>query len=101
LQPYIDFLSLVKHSRFALTDSGGLQEETTFLGVLCVTARTSTERPVTTEIGTNVLAGEDFTASWEAINAILDGRARRGEIPPLWDGHSAERTVAILAECRA
>jgi UDP-N-acetylglucosamine 2-epimerase (non-hydrolysing) len=97
-QPYFDFLSLMKHSRFVLTDSGGIQEETTFLGVPCVTARTSTERPVTTEIGTNILVGEDFTASREAIGRILDGRVRRGEIPPLWDGHSAERTVAILAE---
>jgi UDP-N-acetylglucosamine 2-epimerase (non-hydrolysing) len=100
-QPCFDFLSLMKHSRFVLTDSGGLQEEATFLGVPCVTARTSTERPVTTEIGTNILVGEDFTASREAIAGILAGRARRGQVPPLWDGHSAERTVAILAECRA
>jgi UDP-N-acetylglucosamine 2-epimerase (non-hydrolysing) len=96
-QPYFDFLSLMKHSRFVLTDSGGIQEETTFLGVPCVTARTTTERPVTTEIGTNILVGEDFTASRKAIAAILAGQARRGEIPPLWDGHSAERAVAILA----
>jgi UDP-N-acetylglucosamine 2-epimerase (non-hydrolysing) len=97
-QPYVDFLSLVKHSRFVLTDSGGIQEETTFLGVPCVTARTSTERPVTTEIGTNILVGEDFTASWAAIDDILAGRARPGAVPPLWDGRAAERTVAILAE---
>ena len=97
-QPYFDFLSLMKHSRFVLTDSGGIQEETTFLGVPCVTARTSTERPVTTEIGTNILVGDDFTRSREAIGRILAGEARRGEVPPLWDGHSAERTVAILAQ---
>jgi UDP-N-acetylglucosamine 2-epimerase (non-hydrolysing) len=97
-QPYFDFLSLMKHSRFVLTDSGGIQEETTFLGVPCVTARTSTERPVTTATGTNILVGEDFTASRAAIAGILAGRARRGEIPPLWDGRAAERTVAILAE---
>ena len=95
-QPYFDFLSLTKGSRFVLTDSGGIQEETTFLGVPCVTARTSTERPVTTEIGTNVLVGDDFGRSREAVGRILAGGARRGAIPPLWDGHSAERTVAVL-----
>jgi UDP-N-acetylglucosamine 2-epimerase (non-hydrolysing) len=95
-QPYFDFLSLTKDSRFVLTDSGGIQEETTFLGVPCVTARTSTERPVTTEIGTNVLVGEDLARSREAMNDILAGKARHGATPPLWDGHSAERTVAVL-----
>jgi UDP-N-acetylglucosamine 2-epimerase (non-hydrolysing) len=97
-QPYFDFLSLMKSSRFVLTDSGGIQEETTFLGVPCVTARTSTERPVTTEIGTNILVGEDFARSREAIGRILAGEARPGAVPPLWDGHSAERTVAVLAK---
>jgi UDP-N-acetylglucosamine 2-epimerase (non-hydrolysing) len=97
-QPYLDFLSLMKGSCFVLTDSGGIQEETTFLGVPCVTARTSTERPVTTEIGTNVLAGDDLARSREAIGSILAGEARRGAIPPLWDGHSAERTVAVLEQ---
>jgi len=95
-QPYVDFLSLTKGSRFVLTDSGGIQEETTFLGVPCVTARTSTERPVTTEIGTNILVGDDFARSREAIGSILAGEARPGAIPPLWDGRAAERIVAIL-----
>jgi UDP-N-acetylglucosamine 2-epimerase (non-hydrolysing) len=97
-QPYFDFLSLMKGSRFVLTDSGGIQEETTFLGVPCVTARTSTERPITTEIGTNILVGDGFARSREAIGRILAGEARRGAIPPLWDGHSAERTVAVLEQ---
>jgi UDP-N-acetylglucosamine 2-epimerase (non-hydrolysing) len=97
-QPYFDFLSLMKGSCFVLTDSGGIQEETTFLGVPCVTARTSTERPVTTEIGTNVLVGDDLARSRGAISSILAGEARRGAIPPLWDGHSAERTVAVLEQ---
>ena len=97
-QSYFDFLSLTKTSRFVLTDSGGIQEETTFLGVPCVTARTTTERPVTTEIGTNVLVGEDLTRSREAIARILAGDVRRGETPPLWDGHAAERTVAVLEQ---
>ena len=97
-QPYFDFLSLVKGSRLVLTDSGGIQEETTFLGVPCVTARNSTERPVTTEIGTNVLVGDDLVRTHEAIGRILAGEARRGEVPPLWDGHSAERTVAVLEQ---
>ena len=94
--PYFDFLSLVKSCRVVLTDSGGIQEETTFLGVPCVTARTSTERPVTTEIGTNILVGDDFARSREVIGRILAGEVRRGAVPPLWDGHSAERTVGIL-----
>jgi UDP-N-acetylglucosamine 2-epimerase (non-hydrolysing) len=97
-QPYFDFLSLTKDSRFVLTDSGGIQEETTFLGVPCVTARTSTERPVTTEIGTNVLVGDDLARSRQAIERILAGEARRGAIPPLWDGRAAERTVAVLEQ---
>jgi UDP-N-acetylglucosamine 2-epimerase (non-hydrolysing) len=97
-QPYIDFLSLTKTSRFVLTDSGGIQEETTYLGVPCITARTSTERPVTTEIGTNVLVGEDLMRSREAIDRVLAGQARKGQVPPLWDGHSAERTVKILEQ---
>jgi UDP-N-acetylglucosamine 2-epimerase (non-hydrolysing) len=97
-QPYFDFVSLMKGSRFVLTDSGGIQEETTFLGVPCITARTSTERPVTTEIGTNILVGDDFARSREAIGRILAGEARCGAIPPLWDGHSAERAVAVLEQ---
>ena len=97
-QGYLDFLKLMAEARLVLTDSGGIQEETTFLGVPCVTARTSTERPVTTQIGTNVLVGDDLALSREAIGRILDGAARHGAIPPLWDGHSAERTVAILEQ---
>jgi UDP-N-acetylglucosamine 2-epimerase (non-hydrolysing) len=100
-QPYYDFLSLMKNSRLVLTDSGGVQEETTFLGVPCVTARTSTERPVTIEVGTNILVGEDFALSREAVRAILAGENRPGAIPPLWDGHSAERTIAILEKILA
>jgi UDP-N-acetylglucosamine 2-epimerase (non-hydrolysing) len=97
-QPYPEFLSLIKHCRFALTDSGGIQEETTYLGVPCSTLRTSTERPSTTCLGTNVLVGEDLAAARAAVARVLAGAARPGVIPPLWDGRCAERIAAVLEQ---
>lgn len=93
---YIDFLALVKGARCVVTDSGGIQEETTALGVPCVTARTSTERPSTVELGTNVLVQPTRHAIVQAVTQILDGGAKQGRVPPLWDGHAAERIVGIL-----
>jgi len=95
-QGYLDFLHLMANSRIVLTDSGGLQEETTVLGVPCVTLRDNTERPVTCEQGTNVLAGTDPAAILAAGRTTL-ADPPTGRIPELWDGHASERIVEILA----
>jgi UDP-N-acetylglucosamine 2-epimerase (non-hydrolysing) len=94
---YIDFLCLVKNAALILTDSGGIQEESTFLGVQCITLRENTERPVTIEKGTNHLIGTDTGKIDQAISEILGGRIKKGEIPPFWDGKTAERICQILA----
>jgi UDP-N-acetylglucosamine 2-epimerase (non-hydrolysing) len=94
-QGYLDFLCLMKHATLVVTDSGGIQEETTCLGVPCVTVRENTERPVTVTLGTNVLAGVSKEGIREAIQRQLTGK-RAGSIPELWDGHAAERIARIL-----
>lgn len=93
---YLPFLGLVARARMVLTDSGGIQEETTVLGIPCLTMRPNTERPITCEIGTNVLVGTDPARILLEANAILDGQTRQGAIPEKWDGHAAERIVDIL-----
>jgi len=93
---YLPFLGLVARSRMVLTDSGGIQEETTVLGIPCLTMRPNTERPITCEIGTNVLVGTDPDRILREANSILDGRSRPGTIPEKWDGHAAERIVDVL-----
>jgi UDP-N-acetylglucosamine 2-epimerase (non-hydrolysing) len=94
---YLDFLSLVAKASGVLTDSGGIQEETTFLGVPCLTLRDNTERPVTVQMGTNVLLGLAPERIHD-VPALLDEiRARVSQIPPLWDGMAAERVVEVLA----
>lgn len=93
---YMDFLNLWKDAAMVLTDSGGLQEETTALGVPCVTLRENTERPITIEQGTNILAGTDPCAIWQAANDILVGKAKDGRRPELWDGRAAERIVEVV-----
>ena len=95
--PYMDFLNLWKDAKFVLTDSGGLQEETTALGVPCVTVRENTERPITVEQGTNRVAGTDPEVVRREAFKILEGRGKPGQRPNLWDGKAAERIVAILA----
>lgn len=94
---YLDFLHLTQEASLVITDSGGIQEETTYLKVPCLTFRANTERPVTVSQGTNILLGDlnVETAVKEAIK-ILHGDCKNGEIPDLWDGHSAERMVEIL-----
>jgi UDP-N-acetylglucosamine 2-epimerase (non-hydrolysing) len=87
---------LWKDARLVLTDSGGLQEETTALGVPCVTLRENTERPITIEEGTNVLAGTDPDAILGAAREVLEGRAKKGNRPELWDGKAAQRIVDLL-----
>jgi UDP-N-acetylglucosamine 2-epimerase (non-hydrolysing) len=95
---YLDFLRLVDCSRFVLTDSGGLQEETTVLGIPCVTLRENTERPVTIEQGTSTLVGNDRDKILAAAQAALVGGRRTARIPELWDGRAAERIVSTLKE---
>ncbi|MBS1562401.1 MAG: UDP-N-acetylglucosamine 2-epimerase (non-hydrolyzing) [Bacteroidetes bacterium] len=94
---YVDFLALMRSAAFVLTDSGGIQEETTALRIPCITARTTTERPVTVEIGTNVLVHPDKGSILQAVDTILDGKGRPGLVPELWDGHAAERIAAIIS----
>jgi UDP-N-acetylglucosamine 2-epimerase (non-hydrolysing) len=93
---YLDFISLIANAQLIITDSGGIQEETTYLGIQCLTLRNNTERPVTCTIGTNTLIGTDFKKAEEAAFRILHGEIKSGSIPPLWDGKAAERIVTIL-----
>jgi len=88
---YIDFLSLMDSAAAVITDSGGVQEETTFLGVPCFTLRPNTERPITVELGTNELLPLDPDVVGERLDRVLRGEGKRGIVPPLWDGHAAER----------
>ncbi len=94
---YMEFLNLWKDAALVMTDSGGLQEETTALGVPCVTVRENTERPVTVDEGTNVLAGTDPARILDAARRCLSGQGKAGRRPKLWDGRAAERIVAELA----
>ena len=96
-QPYMSFLNLWKDAAVVLTDSGGLQEETTALGVPCVTIRENTERPVTVEEGSNVLVGTDPARIVTEVRRILRGEGKRGRRPHLWDGRAAQRIVEVLA----
>lgn len=93
---YLGFLAMVKNSMFVMTDSGGLAEETTFLGIPCLTLRQTTERPVTVKLGTNVVVGDDGEKIKNIIAKIRNGSFKKGTIPPLWDGKTAQRIVKIL-----
>jgi UDP-N-acetylglucosamine 2-epimerase (non-hydrolysing) len=93
---YVDFLALMQSSAFVLTDSGGIQEETTALAVPCITARTTTERPVTAEIGSNMLVPPTAHGILDAVTSVLDGRIRTSQVPPLWDGQAAHRIASII-----
>lgn len=95
---YLDFLALLAKAKLVITDSGGIQEETTYLGAPCLTFRDSTERPSTVELGTNVLlANLDPTNTIKEVDKILDGKGKKGEIPPLWDGKTGERIAEHFA----
>jgi len=93
---YLEFLALQCRATVVITDSGGIQEETTYLGIPCLTARANTERPVTVEIGTNILIGDDMEKLRTETLNVLNGRAKKGSVPPLWDGHASERIASIL-----
>jgi len=95
-QGYLEMLGLMAQASVVLTDSGGLQEETTALGVPCLTLRENTERPITIEQGTNTLVGTDHDAIVQGVSAILAGQGKKGRVPELWDGHAAERIAADL-----
>jgi len=95
---YLDFLALTASAKLVLTDSGGLQEETTVLGIPCLTLRPSTERPVTVSVGTNIMVGSDPEAIRASVAEILAGRAKVGGVPELWDGHASERIADVLTE---
>jgi UDP-N-acetylglucosamine 2-epimerase (non-hydrolysing) len=92
--PYIDFMNVVIGAAMVITDSGGLQEETTYLGIPCLTMRENTERPLTVSLGTNALVGASDLPS--QVNKILSGNWKKGACPPLWDGHTADRAVSSL-----
>jgi UDP-N-acetylglucosamine 2-epimerase (non-hydrolysing) len=95
-QPYLEFNWLVKHAQAVITDSGGITEETTVMGVPCLTLRDTTERPETVEIGTNELIGTDPETLAPALERLFAGQWKQGRIPPLWDGRTGERIVATL-----
>jgi len=96
---YLEFLGLMAEARFVLTDSGGIQEETTVLGIPCLTLRDNTERPVTVTHGTNILVGSDPAAIRAEVRRILDGVGKRGLVPERWDGGAARRIVDVLEAC--
>ena len=96
-QGYLDFLALMDHAACALTDSGGIQEETTVLGVPCFTIRDNTERPVTIDRGTNTLVGADARGLAAAFADFLATGGKRGRVPELWDGRAGERVAQVLA----
>jgi UDP-N-acetylglucosamine 2-epimerase (non-hydrolysing) len=94
---YVEFLSLVAGSAGVLTDSGGIQEETTYLGLPCFTLRTTTERPITVSMGTNVLLGLEPERIAEVPGLLAAGREKEASVPPLWDGKASQRIVDVLA----
>ena len=93
---YLDFLSLTSQARVIVTDSGGLQEESTVLGIPCLTMRPNTERPVTVEVGTSTLIGSDPDKLRRYLLEVLEGRYRQGRCPDLWDGQAAGRIAELL-----
>jgi len=93
---YLDFLRLQIDAALVITDSGGIQEESTFLGVPCLTVRENTERPITVEMGTNVIVGQDMDHLSAEVLRILEGKGKAGTIPPLWDGRAGERIAEII-----
>jgi UDP-N-acetylglucosamine 2-epimerase (non-hydrolysing) len=94
--PYLEFLGLQKHAAVVITDSGGIQEETTFLGVPCLTVRENTERPVPITIGTNVLVGRGTAHLSDELARIPSEPRKNTKVQPLWDGHAAERIAKVI-----
>jgi UDP-N-acetylglucosamine 2-epimerase (non-hydrolysing) len=94
--PYLEFLALQRRATVVITDSGGIQEETTYLGIPCLTVRDNTERPITLTLGTNVLVGRRSEKLRRELSNVLCGRTKKGSVPPLWDGRAGERIAAIV-----
>jgi len=97
-QGYLEMIGLMSGAALVLTDSGGLQEETTALGVPCLTLRENTERPITVEQGTNTMVGRDRAAILKVVGDVLAGRGKRGRLPELWDGHASDRIATDLSD---
>jgi UDP-N-acetylglucosamine 2-epimerase (non-hydrolysing) len=95
---YLDFIALMAGARLILTDSGGLQEESTALGIPCLTLRENTERPVTVTEGTNTIVGNDTQVIIEAAMDVLDTGGKSGRVPDLWDGNTAQRIANLIEE---
>jgi UDP-N-acetylglucosamine 2-epimerase (non-hydrolysing) len=95
-QPYLEFNYLVKHAKGVITDSGGITEESTVMGVPCMTLRNNTERPETVTVGTNELLGTDPAALKPALDKLFAGKWKAGGIPELWDGKASDRIVNAL-----
>ena len=95
---YLDFMSLVSGAKLVITDSGGIQEETTALGIPCLTLRDNTERPITIEVGSNTLIGQELSKVDSLIQAILEGAYKKGRVPEYWDGKASERIVEHLSQ---
>jgi UDP-N-acetylglucosamine 2-epimerase (non-hydrolysing) len=94
---YLEFLALQKHAAVVVTDSGGIQEETTYLGTPCLTLRENTERPITITSGTNVLIGRDWRMLREEFAKTLNGHRKQGSQIPLWDGHASDRIAEVIS----
>jgi UDP-N-acetylglucosamine 2-epimerase (non-hydrolysing) len=92
---YLEFLALTSQARLILTDSGGLQEESTALGVPCLTLRENTERPITVEQGSNLVVGTDPVRITQEVDRALDGQGKKGRVPALWDGRTAQRIAEL------
>ena len=93
---YLDFIGLVSAARGVVTDSGGIQEETTYLGIPCLTMRPNTERPVTVDQGTNTIVGQDRVNILAAVDDALENGGKQGRVPELWDGKAAVRIKQVL-----
>ncbi len=96
--PYIEFLAAQLRATVVITDSGGVQEESTYLRIPCLTLRNNTERPITLTLGTNMLVGQDPKRLSFEVRKILEGQPKQGVIPPLWDGHAGDRIAAVLQD---
>jgi len=95
---YLPFLGLQRHAAVVITDSGGIQEETTYLGIPCLTMRANTERPITVTAGTNQLLGNDTAKMEREVTRVMEGRGKKGSVPELWDGRAAERIADVVAQ---